>query len=77
MSKPCARFVRNFATCGRDELLSTHAVSFSVVALLAVSAGAGAGGTGDWTTFHFDNARTRFTPFENHIKPSNVKFLSL
>jgi len=50
--------------------------ALAVLALSAVPSGAGSLGAADWTTFHFDNARTGFTPFETTINPSNVKFLS-
>src|SRR5262245_11465957 len=48
-----------------------------VALALSVSSQASALDPADWTTFHFDNARTGATPFETTINTSNVKFLSL
>lgn len=47
------------------------------LALSAVSSQAGALDPADWTTFHFDNARTGVNPSETTINTNNVKFLSL
>jgi outer membrane protein assembly factor BamB len=53
------------------------ALSLGASPLVVPSQAAGALGVADWTTFHFDNARTGVNPFEGTIGPSNVQALSL
>jgi outer membrane protein assembly factor BamB len=49
----------------------------SLGALVLAAAEPAETGQADWSTFHFDNARSGVTPFETAINASNVEFLSL
>ena len=55
----------------------SSALSLFALALATVPSQAGALDPADWTTFHFDNARTGVNPLESTINSKNVKFLSL